>query len=160
MKFFLVASDHIYNWSENERQICGLFEKAAHSSYQKNFPIIECNGARIINRKIQTLWQTKLQVCSRKRPWAQILPFDQSLWGKPDNEVHFSKRYKGFSNIRPKFSNYQKITGGGLRNQYGIIFTQSTIKNHHASNLRSPYADGCHSKHAARFLTAESGGKI
>src|SRR6266545_1868346 len=81
MYFPPVQSDQLYTWSdynEEERACCQL-EKAPPSPIAPTAPA-QGDPARLADRALQTLWQARVQVCRRSRPWTQVLPFGELPW--------------------------------------------------------------------------------
>lgn len=152
MKYPVVTSDPFFNWSENERKICNLFEKKTNCSRQTIISIIELSRTRILNRKIQTLWQTTLQMHSRKRAWTKILSFHQPARQASKNEVYSPKRQGSFSKLYSKFSECQEIIRRNQRNQHRTTPTQITIKNPYENSLQSIYSSDLDCEHVARLL--------
>ena len=76
-----IISDQLYNWSENEpfRSSCHP-APATSGPGQAAAPARTLYSARFVDRTLQTLWQTGLQV--RPRSWArpQVLFIGQSAW--------------------------------------------------------------------------------
>src|SRR5579864_2146705 len=78
MYFPPVESDQLYTWSDNnekDRACCEL-EKTPSSPPA---PAASAPGdsARLADRALQTLWQARVQMRRRPRPWTQVLPFGE-----------------------------------------------------------------------------------
>lgn len=159
MNFYILISDQFFNWSENAIQIYRIFEKTTSSSCQKVNAVNEYGCAGISNRKIQALWKTQLQMCSRKRSWTKVLSFSQSDWWKADNEIYCSKKQRSFSKLHPKLFDCQKTFWGDQRNKHRTILTHTTIKISYEFSLQSTHVNSAHSKYAARPSKIGIGGR-
>src|SRR5437016_2256408 len=69
-----IISDQLYNWSENEpfRFPCRT-APATPGSCQAAPPARTVYSAGFVDRTLQTLWQTRLQVRPGSRAWPQVL---------------------------------------------------------------------------------------
>src|ERR1017187_2925615 len=78
MYFLPVESDQLYTWSEinEEKRACRHLEKTPSSS---RTPVAFPQGdpTRLADRALQTLWQARVQVRRRSRPWSQVLPLGE-----------------------------------------------------------------------------------
>src|ERR1035441_10587703 len=77
MYFSRVESDQLYTWSEkNGIPACRRLEKTPSSPPA---PTAAAQGglARPPDRTLQTLWQARVQMRRRPRPWPQTLPFGE-----------------------------------------------------------------------------------
>src|ERR1039458_1509477 len=77
MYFSRVESDQLYTWSDkNGKPTCCRLEKTP-SSPPAPTAIAQGDPARLAHRALQTLWQARMQMRRRPRPWPQILPFGE-----------------------------------------------------------------------------------
>src|SRR2546427_12730627 len=74
MYFHTVESDQLYTWSdtnEEKRARCRL-EKTPSSPRAPTAPT-QGDLTRLADRALQTLWQARVQMRRRPRPWPQVL---------------------------------------------------------------------------------------
>lgn len=73
-----IISDQLYNWSENESfQFPCRADPATSGPGQASATARTLYSARFIDRTLQTLWQTGLQVCPGPGTRPQVLPIGQ-----------------------------------------------------------------------------------
>src|SRR6266404_3071667 len=74
MYFVPVQSDQLDTWSDKneERRACRRLEKTP-SSPRTPTPPTQGDPARLADRALQTLWQARVQMRRRPRPWPQVL---------------------------------------------------------------------------------------
>jgi hypothetical protein len=119
----IIKSDQFNKWSDfYEKLYYPIFKKTSKDTYSKNSYISTKYFKRVINRKIQTLRQTRLQMRSNCWTWPKVLPINfipQKKTGtrlcSPAN-TRTSKRIPGKS---------QKNTGSARRN---LQYKQRIIK--------------------------------
>src|SRR5713101_8354517 len=74
MYFPLVESDQLYTWSDinEEKRACYRLEKTPSSPRAPTAPT-QGDLTRLADRALQTLWQARVQMRRRPRPWPQVL---------------------------------------------------------------------------------------
>jgi hypothetical protein len=78
MKESRVISDQLYNWSDNEpSRFCGCVTQTTSSTGQTTGSTRTVHPPWVLDRTLQTLRQSWLQVCSGSRSWTQILFINQ-----------------------------------------------------------------------------------
>lgn len=89
MKNALLSSDQLHNWSDiYEQQKSFSFKTTARTIIRSAAYEHQTNNATgFSHRTLQTLWQTKLQMCRRKRARSQILSFDKYTRVSPDHDL-------------------------------------------------------------------------
>jgi hypothetical protein len=73
-----IRSDQLYNWSDNEpfRFPCRT-DSATSGPAQATATARTLYSAGFVDRTLQALWQTGLQVCPGSRAWPQVLSIGQ-----------------------------------------------------------------------------------
>src|SRR6516165_5247492 len=77
MYFPRLQSDQLYTWSDEiGKSTCCRLEKTSPSA---SSPVAPAPGdpARLADRTVQALWQARLQMRRRPRPWPQVLSFGE-----------------------------------------------------------------------------------
>ena len=120
MKYCELISDQLFTWSDfNER----AFDQSAQTQAQTAAAQTACTGcsaARFPDRTLQTLWQTRLQVCQWSGTWAEVLSV-----GQP-NRCTFgdglrSTVHAGPGNAVPcQLPHHPRHTRSTVRNQPGV----------------------------------------
>src|SRR5580700_4502008 len=87
-----IISDQLYNWSENEpfRFPCRA-DPATQGSGRAAPPARTVHSAGLVDRTLQTLWQTGLQVCPGSRSRAQVLSVGQSARRSTSNGLRAAR---------------------------------------------------------------------
>jgi hypothetical protein len=80
MNRIYALSDHYDNWSDRSA-LRNAPETARGASAQA--AVAEGSSPGIVDRTLQTLRQTRMQVCRRTRPWSQVLPVGQPIRRQP-----------------------------------------------------------------------------
>lgn len=79
-------SDQLINWSDNyETTYYLLFAKKKKTSNKQDLFDRSRYPQRFVNRTLQTLWKTRLQMFERTRSWSQILPVDKLSQSKSNS---------------------------------------------------------------------------
>ena len=121
-----VKSDQLYTWSDrHERENSFISskktkktpEKAASSRY---------NSQGILNRTLQTLRQTWLQMCPWPRARSEVLPLSQPLWKQAYNGLRPPGSPGGGQPLPRQFSQNSRDSGRSLLNQSGTSTPQRT----------------------------------
>jgi len=131
MKNALLTSDQLHNWSD-------IYEQRDSSSFKTTAQTIvrptaykpqADNFERIPHRTLQTLWQTKLQMCRGERARSQILSFDKHAWISPRYDLRSSKSQtrgrKGLGQLPPN----KKYYGAAHSCQQRIIHPRKANTN-------------------------------
>src|SRR5713101_8191482 len=79
-----IVSDQLYNWSDNEpfRFPCRA-DPATSGPGQAATPARTVYSAGFVDRTLQALWQTRLQVCPGSRARPQLLSIGQPTGARP-----------------------------------------------------------------------------
>src|SRR6266849_10554888 len=74
MYFYPVESDQLYTWSDgNEKEPACCHPEKTPSSPRAPVAPAQGDPARLADRALQTLWQARVQMRRRSRPWPQVL---------------------------------------------------------------------------------------
>jgi hypothetical protein len=158
MKYILVISDLLFNWSDNEKQIPSILKKKKKLSYQKINLIGEYGNSWILNRKIQTLWKTSLQVPSRSGSRTKVLSFYKSTGKLSKDEIYSSERKRNNSRLYSKLFECSKIIGRDQRNQFRAFSKTEIIKVRNENKiLQSLHNSDCDCKYVARLFNSGGG---
>src|SRR5216684_3814748 len=78
MYFYPVESDQLDTWSDihEEDRACCQLAKTPSSPPAPTAPA-QGDPARLADRALQTLWQARMQMRRRPRPWPQVLSFGE-----------------------------------------------------------------------------------
>src|SRR5664280_1395083 len=145
MYFTRVESDQLYTWSDkNGKPACCRLEKTPPSPPAPTAPA-QGDPARLADRTLQTLWQARVQMRRRPRPWPQILPFGEPPGLAATNGLCAA----GVS--RPDYRVYRQLPPGPrdlrshLRDQPRTAAPPGGALNghHERISVRHPYANRC-----------------
>lgn len=154
MNCYLLISDQLINWSEYERCVVSLSTEK-EEKFSKETTLIRSYGyQRIINRKIQALRETNLQMCSRSRPWSQILPIQKYSWKSSKDGIYSSERQGKNSSLCSEFHGHPKTVRRNLRNQSRALSKRETISEDYENIIPTCvqlfFCCNCNCKHAAK----------
>ena len=86
------------------------------------------------HRALQTLWQARLQMRSRPRPWPKVLPVGQSLWATTANGLRSAGLSPRNQRISSQLSTTPSDFGRDLRHQSRtVIPARCILRNRHES---------------------------
>ncbi len=87
---------------------------------------------RFSHRALQTVWQARLQMRSRPRPWPQILSLGQSLRATTANGLHPPRLFSPDHRISGQLSSASSDFGRDLRHQSRtVIPARCILRNRH-----------------------------
>lgn len=72
-----VKSDQLYYWSDSDVQPTRLIFATTTQGPAATLAELRAHPARLSDPALQAVWQTRVQVCHRTRPRAQVLLVDQ-----------------------------------------------------------------------------------
>jgi hypothetical protein len=72
-----ILSDQYDNWSDNSPETIAPISPEPTKKPLAPTAALVCAAARLTHRALQTLWQTRMQMCSGTRPRSQVLPLHQ-----------------------------------------------------------------------------------
>ena len=117
-----IRSDHLYNWSDNEpfRFPCRT-DSATSGPAQAAATARTLYSAGFVDRTLQALWQTGLQVCPGSRAWPQVLSIGQpTRRTAPDGLCSGGVLSTGLR-VPPQLSASASIAGADLQPQSRVI---------------------------------------
>lgn len=117
-----ILSDQLYNWSEIEpfRFHCHT-APATPNSGQATASARALHSPRFVDRTLQTLWQTGLQVRPRSWAWPQVLFVGQPAWrSAPDGLRPGGVRSTGLQ-VPPQLSTSASTAGADLQRKSRVI---------------------------------------
>lgn len=121
-----VLSDHLLYWSDiNEKQIKCVSSPETKDSC-KQAAASRCYSSRFLDQALQTVWQARLQVCTRPRSWSQVLPVCQPTWRQTANGLRPPGLPGASRRVCSKFSQDKRAFGENLRNQPGTAPSEGT----------------------------------
>src|SRR5882724_11610374 len=146
MYFHTVESDQLYTWSdtnEEKRARCRL-EKTPSSP---RAPVAPTQGdlTRLADRALQTLWQARMQMRRRPRPWPQVLSFSELSGLASANGLCAARFSRSDCRVRCQLSPSPRDFGGDLRDQPRVAAPPGGALNrrHEPSAFRPSCANRC-----------------
>jgi hypothetical protein len=116
-----VLSDQYYQWSdayaENihivaEKETSRTIEKASRSPKAYS---------RVANRALQAMWKSWMQMCDRRRTWAEALPFHTSAGQHPVDGIRAALIRGRGQGISRELSAHSPCSRRDMPNQSGVI---------------------------------------
>jgi len=139
-----ILSDQLYTWSdEHRKRTCCQPEKAPASACA---PVAAAQGstARLAHRAFQTLWQTRVQVRRRSRPWPQVLSFGEPLGLAATDGLCAAGMSRPDRRIGRQLSPSPRDLGSDLRDQPRTPAPpRGALKGRYGRTLRPPSSDRC-----------------
>lgn len=124
-----ILSDQLYNWSDDEpfRFASCRADPATSGSGQAAARARTLYSAGFVDRTLQTLWQTGVQVCSGSRARAQILSFGQSARRSTPNGLRAGRVLSTGLRVPPKLSASASTAGADLQPQSRVITAPNKV---------------------------------
>lgn len=73
MNAYNIESDQLYKWSDYEKRKCFLFTAEKGKACSTAFEVRDIYHQRFFNRALQTLRETRMQMCRNPWAWAKVL---------------------------------------------------------------------------------------
>ena len=134
----LELADQLYTWTDNyalptaPTNFC--CSAPAPTSAAPAAATARSSTPRFSHRALQTLWQARLQMRSRPRPWPKILSLGQSLRATTANGLHPPRLLSPDHRISGQLSSASSDFGRDLRHQSRtVIPARCILRNRHES---------------------------
>ena len=150
-----IGSDQLYNWSDNEpfRFPSCRADSATSGPGQATAPPRTVYSAGFVDRTLQTLWQTGLQVCPGSRARAQVLSLGQpTRCTAPDGLCSGGVLSTGLR-VPPQLSASASTAGADLQPQSRAITAPNEVLSKHGAF--SILAGSGYGRDARRQLSAK-----
>src|SRR5271170_4865703 len=150
-----IISDQLYNWSDNEsfRFSSWRADSAASGLSQAVATARTLYSAGFVDRTLQTLWQTGLQVCPGSRARAQVLSLGQpTRCTAPDGLCSGGVLSTGLR-VPPQLSASTSTAGADLQPQSRAITAPNEVLSKHGAF--SILAGSGYGRDARRQLSAK-----
>src|SRR6266851_1185915 len=146
MYFPPVESDQLYTWSDinEEKRACRRLEKTP-SSPQAPTASTQGDPARLADRALQTLWQARVQMRRRSRPWPQVLSVSELPGLASANGLCAARISRSDCRVRRQLPPSPRDLRGDLRDQPRTAAPPRGALNgrHERSAFRPPGAHRC-----------------
>jgi hypothetical protein len=148
MNFHELVSDQLYVWSvSNDRTNHSGAQATAQATAAQAAAARRC-ASRLVDRTLQALWQSQLQVRSRSRPWAQVLPVGELSGPVAADGLRPSSRLRADQRARSQLHPGSRDLGGDLRDQPRTAASTRTTLRRNGEPGTTPVAHRPH-----RFLS-------
>ena len=124
-----LLSDQLYNWSDNEpfRFLFRRADPATPSSGQATATARTVYSAGFVDRTLQTLWQTGLQVCPGSRARTQVLSIGQPARRTAPNGLRAGGVLSTGLRVPPQLSASASTAGADLQPQSRVITAPNEV---------------------------------
>jgi hypothetical protein len=128
-----IISDQLYNWSDNElfRFPSWRADSATSGLSQATATARTLYSARFVDRTLQTLWQSGLQVRSGSRAWAQVLSIGQPTRCTASDGLCSGGVLSTGLRVPPQLSTSASIAGADLQPQSRVITSSDEVLSKH-----------------------------
>lgn len=124
-----VISDQYRNWSDNyEKQISRISSEKAKNSFGQA-PSSRCCSPRLLDRALQALWQTWVQMCTWSWSWPQALPVRQPGRGQTADGLCAAEVPRAGQRVSYKFPQDKTAPGRNMCDQPRASTPQGAIVN-------------------------------
>jgi hypothetical protein len=159
-----LISDQFYNWSDNEQ-----FRSHSHATPatpgfgQATRAARTVRSPRFLDRTLQTLWQTGLQVRPRPRSWPQVLFVGQPARCPPRDGLRPGRVLSTSFRIPPQLSASASVARTDLQHQSRVITASGevlTLSEHGAFSTippRSRYGRDARRQLSAKLVASRRG---
>ncbi len=135
----MLASDQLLAWSDEyiETDHCRLAQ-APPSAPAPTAPAQSC-PARFSHRALQTLWQARMQMRPRPRPWTQVLPVGKLSRPAPANGLRPARVVCAGERVPGQLPPCPPGLGGDLRDQpRAPAPSREALRDRHERSAASP----------------------
>jgi hypothetical protein len=117
-----IISDQLYNWSDNELfRFCCCLTPTTSSTGQATGPARTLHPSRLLDRTLQTLRQSWLQVCSGSWSWAQVLFVHQPARRSTADGLRANAVHSTGLRVPPQLPASASNAGADLQSQSRVI---------------------------------------
>src|SRR3984893_12287382 len=150
-----ILSGQLYDWSDNEpfRFLSWRADPATPSSGQAAATARTVYSAGFVDRTLQTLWQTGLQVCPGPRARAQVLSIGQPTRRTTPNGLRAGGVLSTGLRVPPQLSASASTAGADLQPQSRVITAPNEVLSKHGAF--SILAGSGYGRDARRQLSAK-----
>lgn len=122
-------SDQYYDWSEiRYRKNLDTHLAAAEETAYRTSAALGVGVVRFADRAVQALRQAEMQVCPRSGPWAEVLPFCQSVGIDPANGLCSLRISTAGAGVFGELPSDTRHSQAGLRHQpRAVAATAATL---------------------------------
>jgi hypothetical protein len=135
-----IISDQLYNWSDHEPPpFCGCVAPTTSSTGQATGPVRTVHSPRVLDRTLQTLRQSWLQVCSGTRSWTQILFINQPARHSTADGLRANGAHSAGQRVPPQLPASAATAGADLQPKSRVITAPGevlTFNEHGAFGIR------------------------
>ncbi len=139
-----IISDQLYKWSDEARKrTCYQPEKTPPSA-RATVAAAQGSPARLAYQTLQALWQARVQVRRRSRPWAQVLSFGEPLGIAATDGLRAAGISRPGCRIYRQLSASPRDLGSDLRDQSRTPAPPGgAVKGRYGRTLRPLSSDRC-----------------
>lgn len=122
-----LLSGQLNKWSDN---YAGFFDRSTQASAQAIVAHVPSAGycsAWLADRTLQTLRQTKLQVCHRPRTRSEVLPVGQPHWRTPCHGLRPPRHTAASGRVSCQLSRDPRQARSVMRDQSGVVAPSGTV---------------------------------
>jgi len=134
-----VQSDQLYNWSDIHGTKDNKSSPAKTESTPSQAPPFAGHSARLADRAVQALWQARMQMCGRARPWSQVLPVHQPDWEKTRDGLYPCRIPGKGESLFGELPQGKRDPGTTLCHQPRAFAPTGTFLKGFYAHLRSPH---------------------
>ena len=156
-----IISDQLYNWSENEPfQFPCRADPATSGPAQASATARTLYSARFIDRTLQTLWQTGLQVCPGPRTRPQVLPIGQPTRRQAPDGLCSGGVLSTGHRVPPQLPASASTAGADLQPQPRVVTAPDEVLSKHGAfggiSARSGYGRDTRRQLSAKLVASRS----
>jgi hypothetical protein len=134
-----IISDQLYNWSDHEpSRFCCCVASTTPSTGQATGPARTVHSPWIVDRTLQTLRQSWLQVCPGSRSWAQVLFVDQSARRSTADGLLANAVHSTGLRVPPQLPASASTAGADLQSQSRVITAPGEVLTFNEHGVFSP----------------------
>jgi hypothetical protein len=152
-----IISDQLYNWSENEPLLRFPWHTASAtpSPDQAAAPARTIYSARFLDRTLQTLWQTRLQVCPGPRSRSQVLFVGQPARHATGDGLRASAVRSTGLRVPPQLPTSTSSAGANLQRKSRVIAASGEVLTFSENGAFGIPARFGHGREARRQLSSK-----
>lgn len=120
MSYSELLSDQLNTWSDIDESALDHSAQTQAQAIAAQTATVGSGAARLVNRALQTLWQTQMQMCQWAGAWSEVLSFGQPNRCASGDGLRSTVHARPGNAVPCQLPHHSRHTRSALRNQSGV----------------------------------------